>query len=152
MEERELLTYVLKADQPAIAMIEGLAAVSQVWDDLIDKDPVSDEQIHAAFGYLLVDLPQNPFYRRHQDYLLPLFQHFILDWQDATELEKGSDHDQSVAYVLRDSFSSLVGHCALLVGGLDWYRHVALTIRRHIFDEPLNAYKEGLHGQHGRQQ
>ena len=142
MSEHENLIYWLKGDMAAVAFCEAVFRVSQTYDDLIDRDmPVSEEQIHRVFWECLVEIPANPFYQRHQHFLRPLLQASIVDWRDSNELARGGDDDQNIAFVLRDSVSSLAIHCAFLVGGREWMLSVSPAIRRAIFDEDLSKYK-----------
>lgn len=138
----------LKGDSGAIAFIQVLATVSQIWDDLIDRDvSVSDTEINRAFQLLLVDLPRNVFYAKHFAELQPIVEQAILDWYDANQLERGDEHDKMLSYVFRDSLTNILIRCALLVGGWDWAREVSCDIRRSVYDEPLAEYlKEHRHG------
>lgn len=142
--EAEFLYDVLKGDRAAVAFCQQLFMVSQVLDDLYDGDDVSKEQIIKAFWVALIDLNFNPFFKQHRDELIPIMQAAFVDWIDASELETGTEHERNIAFVLRDSIGNIVSHCALLIGGFDWMRSTSMDVRRHIFEDRLEHYKQEL--------
>ena len=142
--QRDFLLRVLQGNGLAVSLCETLFTISQVWDDLIDGDPVEDDAVNEAFWLALVALPRNDFYRQHFLDLQPLVQAAITDWLTANELEVRDEGAKHLAFVLRDSLTSVVTQCALLVGGYEWMREVTPEIRLFFHDEPLNEYMEGL--------
>lgn len=143
--EEEFLFWALRGHRQAVAFCQGIFRISQVWDDLIDRDrAVSDAQVNEAFWTALVSIPQNPFYAAHMIHLTPLLSQYIVDWMDATRLEGEGEHEESIAFVLRDSVGSIIIQCAYLVGGFEWMNQVSQAVREHIFEETLEQYREGL--------
>jgi hypothetical protein len=66
-------------------------------------------------------------------------------WHDATELEKGSDNDKAMAYVLRDWYVELTMFVVYLTRGQDTMRTLSLEIRRFFSQhESLHDYMEKL--------
>lgn len=147
--QEQLVHDWLRGDADAIAFINILAGVSQVWDDLIDRDrtPSADE-INGAFVALLLRLPRNGFYRQYFDELQPLIEAAMLDWLTANELERGGQQDAMVAFVLRDSMAGILLRAMAIIGGWDYAVSRAPDVRRHIHDEPLSDYsRRGDDGQ-----
>jgi len=142
VNEHEFLLDVLKGNHEAAAFCESLGAISQAWDDLIDTGDAAG--MNGAMTAALVSLPANPFYREHFTHLQPLVQASIIDWLTANELERGSPHDKTLAFVLRDSLTAVVIQCAAIVGGLPWAIANAPRIRRAMQQEPLSHYLKGL--------
>lgn len=138
----------LKGNDDAVALINLLAGVSQVWDDLVDQDQeVSTTQISNTFVDMLVHLPRNRFYQMYFDELQPLIEAAILDWFTANTLEKGDSHSRTVAYVLRDSLTAVLIRAMALVGGFEYAAAMAPEVRRVIHDEPIADYIGGKHGE-----
>lgn len=138
---------VLKADQAAVDFIETVGGLSQVWDDVVDGDIPSEaiaDVVNRMMHITLFVLPNNPFYRYNFATLNPMMQLIVNDWHDANALERGTRHDRTVAFVLRDRLASLVVQCAAIVGGATWARTVGPRIRRFFFDETLDQYLEDL--------
>lgn len=144
-DQRQFLMRVLKGETASVVFCELLFGVSQIWDDLIDRDrPVAPAEIHRAFWNCLVDIPYNRFYREYQNYLQPLLVEYATAYMDSVALERGSDHERNMAWGLRDAVGAIVNHCAYLVGGHEWLREVSVEIRRHIYEETLEDYRKGL--------
>ena len=134
--EDAFLNKILRGDALAIAFCKELFQVSQVWDDLHDKDKeVDDETLNKTFWSLLISIPANPFYQRNFDILNPLMQSAIVDWIDSNELARGNTEQKCAAFVLRDTLSTILIHCARLVGGWDWMREISLEVREALYDE-----------------
>jgi len=145
LEQARSLQHVLRGDAEALALCDGLFRLTQIWDDLVDRDKaVAPEDVSRAFWLALVELPANPFFRRHEAELRPLLAACVTAWQDATELERGDGHERTLAFVLRDAVGGFVSHCAWLLGGYHWLRRVSPTVRRIIHDETLDDYLRGL--------
>jgi len=147
-KENQIIAWALQNNPEAIAYCTMVFEASQIWDDMIDGDkPVDKEAINSVFWNILVAMPGNSFYRQHIDSITPIIMQSITDWHAANALEKGSEHEQSIAFVLRDSVSALLIHCATLIGGYKWARQVAPEIRKAIHNETLEDYKAGFGGQ-----
>lgn len=145
MNERDFLLKVLKSHAAAISFCELVFAISQTWDDLIDGDvEVTKEQVNDAFFRAVIELPANPFYQAHFAMLHPLLQAAIYDWLTANELERGSAHDKTLAFVLRDSLTAVVTQCAAIIGGHQWAIAAAPEIRRYFQDETLQQFVGGM--------
>lgn len=145
--QNAFLERILCGNQLAISFCEELFEVSQVWDDLYDEDKeVSKETLNKVFWSLLITLPSNPFYQANFDVLNPLMQAAIVDWMDANELARGDVQQKCVAYVLRDSLSTILIHCARIIGGWDWMREVSVEVRDALYDEPLIEFMEECNG------
>lgn len=140
-DQTQFLHQMLRGNADAVDLVEALAGVSQVLDDLIDKDvEPSPHDIVAAFWDALVTVPSNPFYQRHVATLQPLIRQTLLDWLAANVLERGDRQAQTLAFVLRDSLTGIVHYCALLVGGLEWAIEVGPSIRMYFHDDGLEDY------------
>lgn len=151
----------LQGQRAAIALIEDLGAITQVWDDLVDGDPVRPEDATAAFTAALVHLWRNPFMLAHHADLVPLIEAWIWDWQAANRFE--DDYRQTVtadpdraegplparlaaSYTIRDNSAQVIVQCARLIGGWDWAVQVAPEVRAWLHCEPPDAYRDGLCG------
>jgi hypothetical protein len=147
--EAEFLNKVLMGRADAVEFCRALFRVSQVWDDLIDKDRgVDAEDINRAFWTLIVDLPANPFYRANFGHLHPVLRQYIIDWLDATALEREEGaHGKNLAFVLRDSIGAVVTQCAWILGGYEYMRQVSCDVRRHIHEDSLEEYINQLRNQ-----
>jgi hypothetical protein len=143
--ETQFLHEILMGNHEAVRLCQLFARVSQVLDDLIDKDkPVPDEVIVKSYWDCLIEVPSNTFYQQNFGNLQPIVRQVLIDWLDATALEKGGDHEKNIAFVLRSSLESIVIQSALILGGYEWVRKVSLKVREFVFTESLKDYKEAL--------
>lgn len=147
-KQKELLERVLLGDRAAISFCETLFSISQTWDDVVDRDKgLTDFEVNGMMWEALITLPNNPFYQQYFDILNPIMQAAIIDWMDSNKLIQSDEHEQKVAaYVLRDSLTNIVIHCARLVGGFDWMAEVSMDIREALYDEPLTKFLEEHNG------
>ena len=144
MTEKELLELVLQENQDAIEMMGELAKVSQVWDDLIDRDKeVTDNAINAVFISLLSTLPRNPFYASHLGELQPLIEGAIIDWLTANDLEQSGDAGP-MSWILRDNLSSIAIGAAKIIGGMPWAIEISPIVRKFVHDESIRGYQDGI--------
>lgn len=131
-------------DGDAVALGEILADISQVWDDLIDRDvPVSNNAINTMMRYAMIDIPKNAFYQRHFASLHPVMEDRLYTWFDANLLEQtGGRRNLQVSYVLRSVITDILIHMAYLEGGFDHRQRMALLIRQRVFSdmEPMAEY------------
>lgn len=138
MTESEWLADVLKDCTPAVDLCLALGMVSQVWDDIVDEG--TSPNINQAMFAALVEIPANPFYRAHFDQLHPLVSMACMDYLASVQLERGSPHDRTLAFVMRDSYAAIVTQCAALVGGAAYAIAQSVRIRRAVHNEPLSQY------------
>lgn len=146
IDQHSFLMHVLRGNSDAVEMCEQIFHISQVLDDLVDQDkPVTSAQVIKTFWVALIELPANPFYRRHELIIRPLMAGALQDWTDSVTLEREPDsHSKHLAFVLRDQLTSLVIQCANLVGGYDWMQEVSVEIRKYFHDEILIDYINDL--------
>ncbi len=152
MNQVEFIKKAVLGDLAAEDFCRRVFNVSQVLDDLIDKDkPVTDDDIFNSFWECLIEIPKNPFYLKHAPTLVPMMQVFMVDYYDSVVLERAekvnkqkNDHGKNIAFTLRDSIGSIITHCAYLVGGYQHMIEMSAEVRLVIFDESLENYKESL--------
>lgn len=132
-------------DENAVLFLLDVFNIAEVWDDLTDKDrSLSNIDIHKAFYTAMIALPANPFYQAYHPQLSGCMVSGIHAWLDANELEKGDEHDKSLAFVLRDWYMELLTLVCQLLHGFDYTRAISLDMRRFFAHEDLNIYKENL--------
>lgn len=139
-----LLRYVLKDNVSAISLCILLGDVARIWDNLVDGDkPVSEDELHNVFWMLLVDLPENQFFRQYIDELRPIIRQIVIDYLDSEKLKYSSNPSHiQVSYVLRDTLHNIITHCAYLIGGKAWLDEVSLEIRKFAYAESMEQFIE----------
>lgn len=136
---RAVVAQALRGNQHAVAMVEILHFVAQVWDDLIDRDrQVPDAEVHRAFYAALIDLPRNPFFAAYSAELLPVLNASILNWHAANALRREPKPAlRQAANVLRCRMYDVVMVAASIIGGPAHAQAWAPRVASVIYDEPL---------------
>lgn len=142
----DLISVALKGDVEAVEFFMLARNALHFWDDLIDGDkPVTGERVNAEMFRIMVDLPRNPFYRRHQEALSAVLVCAVANWQAANQFEaQGDKRLLEVAFVIRSDYANLLIQCAYLVGGYEWMVQVTPQIRSHWTAETLESYRSNL--------
>lgn len=118
-------------DPEAVEFLELVFDITDIWDDLIDKDrEVTESQINNTFTKCLVHLPGNSFYRKHYAVLASQLMLVINAWQDANELEKGDEADRIYACGLRFLLVQLIATAVNLIKGQDAARKISVEAWR----------------------
>jgi hypothetical protein len=98
-----------------------------------------------VFTNLLTVMPLNPFFNQHKIVFIPLINASINAWFDSLDLEKGSDNDKAMAYMLRWYSHEAFIYTILLTRGYEYMRSVSLEVRRFFTDhESLDEYRRKL--------
>lgn len=146
--QHELLMFWLKGDEDAVRFVEDVYYVSQVIDDLVDRDEaVPADEVEKMAMLIFSSIPRNLFYRKHQDSLQSYLETALMYWIDGNKLETQGAHGRHLAFVFRDIIGGVAGKCALLLGGYEWWSLVSLDIHRRVsHDESFEDYDRGLGG------
>lgn len=145
LNQHDFITYCLKGDAQAVQFCQNLFSITQIWDDLVDRDkPVDNDTINRMMWLAMIEIPRNPFYYQNSLALTQSMEIFMADWFDANELETGCKHEKSIAFVLRDSVGTIVIQCARIIGGYQWMREISADVRRFVYDESLDSYLKAL--------
>lgn len=147
----ERLTHYLRGHTAAIEFCAMFFSITQVWDDLIDRDKTVDpEDISGAFEQALIHIAANPFYIEHFGVLHPLIVAGINAWHDSnTILSNPVRANLARAYMLRDVVGEVAIACARIVGGYRWMREVSLQMRIEVInDQSFEDYCKELDHEH----
>jgi hypothetical protein len=158
LQRDEVFAEHLAGNEDAIAFNLQMCDVLHLWDDLIDKDKaVTADTINRGFQAALVDIPCNPFYRRHFDALNPLVSACILSWHTANRWEAEERLEElRLAYVVRSDYINLFLGSVAIVQGSEYAARVAPEVRAYWHGEGWQGYlinlaaeKAAKRGQHG---
>jgi hypothetical protein len=128
----------LKLPDDARAYLLTMFQLIQWFDDVVDGDPVTLEQSNKAIFAALYQLPNNPFFLRHREFLAPIVACAILKWQ-AADAEERKNNPSATAFVWRASFYDLVLACMSIVHGPDIGGAVGVM---NMYGEDFEAYKK----------
>jgi hypothetical protein len=91
----------------AIDWLLDLWHVIQIFDDVVDGDPISRGDADEAIWAALVKMPSNPFFIQHAHQLTPALVTMILKWHAADASERDGAADE-VSFVWRASYYDVV--------------------------------------------
>jgi hypothetical protein len=133
-------------DEWALKFVLDYSDAVELWDDLIDGDKEFDkQQVMRVFTNLLTVMPLNPFFNHHKTVFIPLINASINAWFDSLDLEKGSDNDKAMAYMLRWYSHEAFIYTILITRGYDYMRSVSLEVRKFFTGhETLEEYRRKL--------
>lgn len=131
--ERDRMLMQWIGDPYAVRFILLWGNVTELWDDLIDKDkPVTDDHVNSVMWQMLIELPANPFFLRHREALQAVMASSIHSWHVANEFEVGNEREKTQAYVLRDMVLQMVPFVAGLVHGPEAASRVGIEAWRWL--------------------
>lgn len=109
MQQPDRLSW-FAGDRDALDLYERLVFVSHSWDDLIDKDkPVSSATINDLVANLILYLPGNPFFRKHEEAMRAGILAAMTGYRAANIMERsGDEHKIELAHYVRYSVVNLV--------------------------------------------
>lgn len=139
-----LFDYIYKKDAAAISISHSLLELCHAWDDIVDGDPITQDQVNSAFSLALFDLPKHPYW-----FQFGLNVHFLnvyLRWRDANIIEadpSSTDNDLSKTYMLRAGIYDLFVIIAYHLYGDEWAKTIGVTVRK-FYGETLAEYVEEM--------
>lgn len=127
----ERLVKWLKGHSEAIAFIEDIHRIVELWDDLIDRDrEPRPAEIHAAFTAALIGLPRNRFYMANFGLLSPILENAIDNWHVANALEHKGGEALQTSFILRCGILDMTTMAAKIIGGPEWALTVGIEMRQ----------------------
>ena len=139
----QLFQHIYKGNPRAVKLSFDLLHIVHVWDDIIDQDDVSDQDVNKAFVLSLIELPMNPLWT-------PMMQANMLNvfyrWNDANKIEltEVDDNELAKAWMLRagvyDMFVLLAGQ----LYGLEWADEIGPLVRS-FYGEKLQDFLSEVH-------
>lgn len=137
--------YQWVGDHDAISFLLITFDAAEFFDDVVDGDKDVRSRVTDVIMNLFVELPLNRFFEQYKRSLIPVLITGLNAWQDANVLERGSDNDKAMAYVLRDWYMELLAFVVCLVRGPDYMRQVSLEMRQFFTQhETLEQYMRKL--------
>jgi hypothetical protein len=131
-------------NQDALNMYAAIVDLAQTWDDLVDRDkPVTEAQVNNAFLIALVYLQCNPFYRKIQDQVLPMWLTTVSSFEAANKFEREKDeHGLEIAHVLRYAGAQIIAYAIHVCVGPEQARQFVPEMWKIAADERFDAYRK----------
>lgn len=149
MNTWERVSDIFRGDQSAVQLMMMVKTISHVWDDLVDGDAVTVEQINAAFWLALVGLRRNEFYRHHYALLDPVFDTACLNFIASLTLEKGSEQQREIAHNARYAVGDIALTIAGIIGGYTWAASHSAELKAMSNTDSMEHFKSEMMERHG---
>ena len=120
LQIRDVLGRLCNGNAEAVALIEGVMNLAEVYDDVIDRDgKATSAEVHQAFAFALFGLHANPVYRENPGLQMILLNSLAL-WRAANRMETTKDTETlHASYVMRMSPYNFVVAVVMCVAGMD---------------------------------
>lgn len=137
----ETLLELCSGSREAVALIEGIWHLAEVYDAVIDGDAdLTQSDVHKAMAFALFGLHANPVYRNNPALQLVLMQTVAL-WRAANELEQSGDLETlRASYVMRCSPYGFMVSVVLCVSGMDAAIRAAELLHSPTDEDTFEAY------------
>jgi len=144
MEDRSTVLKWFGGDENAVNMYYTFVDLSHTWDDLVDKDKdVSESAVNNAFMACLVYLPANPFYRRIQDAIMPMWITVVSAYETGNKFERDKDpHGVEIAHTLRYAAGHILAYAIHVCVGPEKAREFLPEMWKTVVYERYDAYKD----------
>lgn len=131
-------------DHDALNVFHMFVDLAHLWDDLVDKDKdVSEDAINNAFLICLVYLPANPFYRKIQEAVLPMWLTVVSAYQTANKFERDKDpHGIEIAHGLRYAAGNIMAYAVHVCVGPEKAKEFLPEMWKTIFYERFDDYRK----------
>jgi hypothetical protein len=131
---------VLELPDAAVIWLLDLWQVIQAFDDIVDGEEVSKDQMMDVVVKSLIGLPANPFYMANAQTLQPMIMSSILKWKASDDAEREGKADEK-SFVWRASYYDVVLMVTLLCHGWKTAMEKAKTVMS-LYGETFAKYKE----------
>ena len=131
-------------NQDALNVYRMFVDLAHLWDDLVDKDKDAREnEINNAFLICLVYLPANPFYRKIQEQILPMWLVVVSAYQTANTFERSKDaHGIEIAHTLRYAAGNIVAYMVHVCVGPEKAAEILPEMWKTVVHERFDEYRK----------
>jgi hypothetical protein len=129
----------------AVNWLLDLWHVTQVFDDVADKDKIKRSDLDRAIFASLVQMPSNPFFLANASQLMPVLACAMLKWKASDDAEREGKADAK-SFVWRAAYYDVVLMVVLLCHGSEVGINSAKNVMA-LYGETFESYcKEYIHG------
>lgn len=131
-------------NRDALALYQMFVDLSHTWDDLVDKDSdVSENEINNAFMIALLYMPSNPFYRRIQDQIMPMWLMIVSAYEVGNYFEREKDeHGIEIAHTLRYATGHIIAYMIHICVGREKAKEILPEVWKNVVYERFDDYRK----------
>jgi hypothetical protein len=131
---------ISRGNQSAEDFMVALYIWVHAQDDLCDRDKPVLPEVFAGFNFnILHTFAKNPFFREHQDFILPVLLVGALAWVASEDRKNSPDVlERFTGQVLKSQYGDVFFAVAFIIGGFDHAVAMFRKYREYDFDvEPV---------------
>jgi hypothetical protein len=131
-------------NEDALQLFRMIVDLAHAWDDLIDKDKeISDAEIHNSFLICLVYMQANPFYRKIQEQVWPMWLTVVSAYETANKFEREKDvHGLEISHGLRYAGGHIVAYIVHVCVGPEKAKEYLPEVWKTIINERFDDYRK----------
>jgi hypothetical protein len=137
---------IARGDAGAEAFLGALYIWVHKQDDLFDRDHPVSASVSAGIDLQTLHVfATNPFFQKHQTFLMPVLVTSALSWVASETLAKSDDVlERITAQVLKSEYQNVFFAVAFLIGGWEHATEVQRKYREYCMDNgvPKNLAKD----------
>ena len=122
-----LFEYACKGNGSAVDLCKKVWKICHFWDDIIDRDPVTANEVDDAMESALTGINSNEFFLRNPNIFVGMMALIISNWHTSNVYEQ-SKTDLQKSYMLRAHLYNLPILCAFIIGGQQWANEVSKVV------------------------
>lgn len=112
-----IFTDCLEIPLEAVEWLLMIFIASQFFDDVADKDEISEDFFLEALWNILVEMPKNSFYQKHHASLSVILELAVLKW-NASDIMERKNAATAVSFVWRAAYYDIVLYVCRLCHGV----------------------------------
>jgi hypothetical protein len=144
---------IARGDQNAEDFLSAVYIWFHKQDDLYDRDKEVAAETSAGFDFFILQtFAKNPFFQKHQDFILPVLLMGALAWVASEDRRQSTDIlERLEAQVLKSQYVDVFLAVAFCIGGFDHAVKMSRKYREYHFDvePPKELAKRPEFGQTG---
>jgi hypothetical protein len=131
-------------NEDALNLFRMLVDLAHTWDDLVDKDKdLPETEVNNAFLICLVYMQANPFYRKIQEQIWPMWLTVVSAYETANTYERNKDeHGIEIAHSLRYAAGHIVAYMVHVCVGPEKAKEFLPEVWKHIIVERFDEYRQ----------
>jgi len=131
-------------NEDALNLFRMIIDLAHTWDDLIDKDKnISDIEIHNSFLICLVYMQANPFYRKIQEQVWPMWLTVVSAYETANKFERDKDpHGLEISHGLRYAGGHIIAYIIHTCVGAEKAKEFLPEVWKIIINERFEEYRK----------
>ena len=143
--QRKLLHFIAKGDPAAAGFLAAIVELVYLADDAVDEDlafDVRQKMMSRLLWIVMVDLPRNPFWLRHQTAFSGLIAETLVFWTVSDTWKRTGDLKRKMfGYVRRENVDGIAVAVAAIVGGEAHAAQVVEELMR-VCHDPSESFED----------